>query len=462
MIIKMLRKPLEESKPIQGDMEVLKEVLRQSIKEKYTFIDCSQLQDPEIGELYNQFLNKMLGENSVYTMRLNDTMKVIGNSKIVEEMLDSVEAQNQSLDHMTLTSEAMGEAINNISTVVQDVTTYVEDAIIVSKASVEQMTESIESVQASCEAFNQISSMVQDFKDSTGKINEIIDVVKSIAAQTNLLSLNASIEAARAGEAGKGFGVVAQEVQKLAASTRQSTEDITIYISKLQSDTEQLVKTIEQTSMQVNQGNEGIQKSIDGIKQIYGSIETVGQDMSKINYEVSQQDHVTKQFVERLNEVRKEADNLQLTCNNVGEFMFKVSREADGVRGKMARNSAKLSEAQWIDIFKADHMIYTWRLFNQICGFEHLKRVNVEDANGCKLGIWYNKQKSKNRYSNGLIQKLIRDHEELHKKGTLCLNASERNEREKALQHLQEVRACLDNVLYDLDQLEKEAQQKMN
>ncbi len=459
-IIRRLRKPVEDITQPSDKLDKLKQALKESIKGNYTFLEENEETDLELVELYNEFLTKILEDNNNYTMRLNDAMKVIGNSRMVEEMLESVESQNQSLNHMKLTSESLGEAINNISNVVRDVTDYVENAVVVSKNSVEQMTESIGIVHESCASFNSISEMIQAFKENTGKINEIIDIVKSIAAQTNLLSLNASIEAARAGEAGKGFGVVAGEVQKLAASTRKSTEDITIYINKLQSDIEQLVTTVERTSTQMNHGNQGIQKSIDGIKEIYDSIQTVGQDMVKINDEVSQQDEATSQFVERLNIVRQEADNLQLTCNNVGEFMFKVSRAADGVRGKMAKNSSKLSQQEWIDIFKADHMIYTWRLFNHICGFEHLKRSNVEDPNKCKLGKWYAQEKETNNWNPSLIQSLIQNHEMLHKKGIQCFDAVENNEKEKALKILQDVRSQLDKVLEDLNRLEEIAIQK--
>ncbi len=96
------------------------------------------------------------------------------------------------------------------------------------------------------------NEMVRGLADGAQRIGEVIDLINSIAEQTNLLALNATIEAARAGEAGKGFAVVASEVKSLANQTAKATEDISSQISSIQQSTEQAVSTIVSIGQIVN------------------------------------------------------------------------------------------------------------------------------------------------------------------------------------------------------------------
>ena len=91
------------------------------------------------------------------------------------------------------------------------------------------------------EAMNRMAGAIEDIKKSSDETAKIIKVIDEIAFQTNLLALNAAVEAARAGEAGKGFAVVANEVKELAKETAQATEDISLRIQAIQTDTRSAV-----------------------------------------------------------------------------------------------------------------------------------------------------------------------------------------------------------------------------
>lgn len=456
--MKLFGKSQDKTKNTTGaiapsDKEVLLTTLQQAIDGQYHMIDTSKMVDPELGERYNTFLQKTISANTGYVVSLNDTMKEVGNTKLVNEMLKSVDTQNFTLDGMKETSIELGESIANISNVMQNITGYINNAVNVSKISVDSMNQSMGIVNKSYEDINKINTMVQTFKVNTSKINEIIDIVKSVAGQTNLLSLNASIEAARAGEAGKGFAVVANEVKNLSESTRKATEDISNYISQLLLDIDELVATINQTSEQINEGNKGVQQSIRDVEGIYESIKTVDEDIEKITTQVEEQDKATNKFIHLIEEVAQESNNLKEYCEGTGKLLFTISRSVDLVRGRMARDFSHLDMAQWLDIFEADHIIFTWRLSNHIHGFEQLELKNVSNPERCKLGKWFMGITDEFITKNPAFNQLKNTHIALHKKATECYEAVDRGQNDMALMHYEQACTILDTFMKEIEQL---------
>lgn len=276
---KATKEAIQQNGIASSDREVLMKVFQQAKDGNFQKIDVEAMQDKELATLYNEQMETFWSKNNEYTMNLNHAMSMVGNNTLVNEMLKSVETQTGALDDMKETSHELNRSIANISSVMQNITGYINNAVNVSKVSVESMNQSMGIVTQSHDEINKINTMVQTFKVNTGKISDVIDIVKSVAGQTNLLSLNASIEAARAGEAGKGFAVVANEVKNLSESTRKATEDISNYISQLLKDIDELVLTINHTSDQINEGNKGVQQSISDVQEIYESIKTVDTDI---------------------------------------------------------------------------------------------------------------------------------------------------------------------------------------
>ncbi|RMH86020.1 methyl-accepting chemotaxis protein [Pseudomonas sp. AOB-7] len=166
----------------------------------------------------------------------------------------SSEAQQHS-QQQAQQMELVATAVNQVTYGVQDVAKNAEHASSEVHAAEEQAIQGQQNIEASLRQIDQLSAtidkavaVIQSLASESTQIGSVLEVIRSIAEQTNLLALNAAIEAARAGEQGRGFAVVADEVRLLAQRTQQSTAEIQGMIERLQGNSEAAVKVIHESS----------------------------------------------------------------------------------------------------------------------------------------------------------------------------------------------------------------------
>ena len=417
------------------DAQLLLDSIDNIISGGFDDINPADFDSSVIGGKLNSMLFSMKQINNPVVMRLNETMSIIGDNSLMKDTFEQVESQTMSIKHMENASLNLEDSIDNISSAMGNIRDNTHNIIEVSQNITNDMNDSITAVNQSSKRIEVINNRVQNFKGKIGKIEEIVDLVKKVANQSNLLALNASIEAARAGEAGKGFAVVADQVRLLSSNTAESAEDIVKYVTELKENIDELALAMDETTVSLAEGNSKVEKSIVSMQQMNNQMISIREGVDSVFNDIDTQTKVTRSFSKQIENISQSYNTLSNDCLQTGRRVFKIGRYLDKTRSDLVRGCSKITEQDWVRVFEVDHFVLTWRVYNNIVGFEHLQKKQVDDPGRCKLGKWL-KQVSDERliHSKEYIS-LAKSHEDLHRYATLSWQANEDGDHSKAISY---------------------------
>lgn len=438
-----------------ADEKLLIEGMERIISGNYESLPLDAFHNQELASKFNQMLDAVKGKNNSFVMKLNSSMEFISNSECMMQMIEQLQHQDSHIEHMKDSSQELEASISTISQAMENIKSEAEDAYTASLDSVSNMGKSIQVVQNSSGQIADINEMMLLFQDKIQKINEIVDMVKKLASQSNLLALNASIEAARAGEAGKGFAIVADQVRELSTNTTASAEDIVTYVNEIQSSIGTLLNSVSSTASLLAQGTEIVQTSVEDIENVNGQMTNIKEQINGIYDSIRIQSEVADTFLSSVSELSDSYDVLSDGCVKTGEHIYRTSRSVDMIRSNMAREASDLSPIDWLRIYEIDHIIFTWRIYNFLAGYETLEAGQVNNVNGCKLGKWIGSMKDTRITSASAFNSLRKHHEEIHRCAVASFEAVQTNNRTKAFEHFQKVLATLEVLRKDLHEVRR-------
>ena len=282
-----------------------------------------------LGRDFNRFTGKL---RSVISQLLETAQSLGQSSQTLGSVSgDAFQQSQQQLQQM----ELVATAINEVTYAVQEVAKNAEHAASEVGDVESQAGQGQQNIEASLQQIDQLSAtisqavgVIQSLADETTKIGSVLEVIGSIADQTNLLALNAAIEAARAGEQGRGFAVVADEVRLLAQRTQQSTAEIQTMIERLQKNSGAAVNVI----MESNRASQLTVEQASQAGESLGQIAQALRNLSGLNASIAsatlQQSHV----VEDINQNVTQAAGLAQQSTDAAE----QTREAGKHLGELA------------------------------------------------------------------------------------------------------------------------------
>ncbi len=291
----------------------------------------------ELGKL-SRSVNRLLEKLQVLVKQLFGDVDVLSHStsslRDIAGRVDSIsESQRAQLASLVTAFHEINQAIHDISNHAQLTSDQTHAAQSCADKGMGLLNRNVEMNQQLSSSIQDAASMVARLADESEKITSVLDVIRGIAEQTNLLALNAAIEAARAGEQGRGFAVVADEVRTLASRTQRSTEDIQQMIASLKQGVQSAVQAMERGSSQMGETLGMASQTRDALGEIQQMVSKVMDMNFQIASATEEQSSVMDEVnrnVSELNSLTEEGAALSASVMTAGHELDQVAQQLSG------------------------------------------------------------------------------------------------------------------------------------
>ncbi len=292
---------------------------------------------------------RLLGALAAMQTNLRQTIQHIAGSatqlaSAAEELSAVTEEASRGLQQQNNEIDQAATAVNQMTAAVEEVA---RNAVSTSEASGQsnqaaregrdRVVQTVDAIQTMTQDVQNTAAMIEGLATQGRDIGKVLDVIRAIAEQTNLLALNAAIEAARAGEAGRGFAVVADEVRALAHRTAQSTQEIEKMVAGIQNGTGEAVQSMQQSNQRTQNTLEMARAAGVALEQITQSISLINERNLVIASASEEQAQVSREVDRNLVNIRDLATQSAAGANQTSAASHELSRLAVDLNGMVAR-----------------------------------------------------------------------------------------------------------------------------
>lgn len=422
--------------------------------------------DDEIGQMADSF--------NAFADKIRDLVgdAARSTSGVIAAVAKTSEKTNQIthriIEQETVTNQvatAMNEMTVTIAEVAKNAATAEEAAQAAGKeasAGENIVSETADAIQSLATEVKSAEEVIGQVEADSNNIGTVLDVIKSIAEQTNLLALNAAIEAARAGEHGRGFAVVADEVRSLANRTQKSTGEIESMIQRLQTGTHRAVSVMGAGRKKAESNIEQARQTLElfqGISEAIGTINTMN---SQIALATAQQHIVAEEInhnIVNINEVSKEAvQDASMTI----ELTDKLGNLAAGLQRNIQQFTIAGEKGLDFESAKSAHLAWKARLRAFLDGRKSLSHEEAVSHHDCVLGKWYYTEGMKNYGDIPQMKAIEKPHAEMHRLIKDIVNLKKKDKTVEAEAIYQKIGPLSGEIINLLEEVESEIMDRLD
>lgn len=404
-------------------------------KKKKSIIDNPPPLEKEFMEL--QELERMK-DNSISEMlsEVNELLQYMTRLDYVREMILDAERHAHLIGNVSASSEEMTASTEGIAHYVEQSHNNMKQALNQTDLALKRVEKTFESIERNMAEIQEVKAIIAEVSEETVKINELVNVIKSVADQTNLLSLNASIEAARAGENGRGFAVVADEIKKLAQNTKEQVDIIRSIVESLNSKIYHASSEIDRVVEKVKTSKGSINVATESISEIGGIMNRIGESFTSITSSVEEQTATSEEITSNIMEAHEKVFVLKGKTNDTGASFYEISVRVEKLRMKALSLSKNVDPKVMLSLTITDHLLWKWRVCNMILGYVKLDESAVGDHTTCRLGQWIASQNVQNSSMRSLFERMEKPHRDLHTQAKNAIQLYNEGRTEEAVELL--------------------------
>ena len=292
----------------------------------------------QLGDAFNRFLDKLqplIAEVGRVTGEVDAAARSMAGLAATNDQL--ITSEHAAVDQVSTAATEMSAADNEVALNAQSASDAAHDAERQSRRGAEVVGSTIESIRQLAQEVEGSSQTIEALAEETASIGAVLEVIRGIAEQTNLLALNAAIEAARAGEQGRGFAVVADEVRALAARTQDSTKDIQLRIERLQSGVAKAVQAMHAGS---GKARDSVERAA-GVDQVLAetmqSVQRINEMAAQIATACEEQSSVTEEIARNITDIRDLSNDAAANSAESMQASRQLSQLSQNLAGLVGR-----------------------------------------------------------------------------------------------------------------------------
>ena len=360
------------------------------------------------GRDYKKLLDTLLAYDSLVTLDLqiivetyieiqggsvvNGLGEIIKYNTQLDQIKELIQFQEVQHNDVKLASDLMLEldsSIEEIAASVGDISTHTQASLTELNNDLTSLQQVSTILQNTDNGQQAVRQNVANLVDRVHSVSKVMELIQGIADQTNLLALNASIEAARAGEAGKGFAVVAEEVRKLADDTKRSVQSIDSDIKELLHITGNIDSLTKQSTEELHVGVSDVIQITKTLSELNTTLQTQGARFEEIASTTRHQAESASEISERNRSMTESTIRSQEIAFDTGSAIYSLSKMIDSYRSETISKNFIISQEDIIEVAITDHLLWRWKIYNLLLGFEEISSLNLDAPRDSNLGQWY-------------------------------------------------------------------------
>ena len=379
------------------------------------------------------------------------TVKKVINPKTASGLFfDEVENTDQRISSVAAAVEEMYKTADEIARNAQE-------ALKESATTTKYTTEGVsalnvldEEIKKAKDSMSAMSVAMNGFIEKARMITELTDRVKEIAAQTNLLSLNAAIEAARAGEHGRGFAVVADEVRSLAEKSSNTAKEIEKVTTDIESSSKVVKETINEGRNNIDGSDRAKETALNIVMDIASAADTTQEAITHIAVAAEEQSRVSEEIAGSLVGLASGGNAMKASFTKIMDEINEIFKDVSQSSGIFAKWQF---DCMTLKLTQIDHLIWVSKVMDALHGKSQISAGELADHHQCRLGRWFDGPGREKYGHMKEYAELGEIHPKVHETGKEIVSAVNAGNKEKARAMAENLIAYRDKVIGLLDRL---------